>query len=746
MKHLKRFEYTSNWKDEFYSLLEKKIAMGDSLNKKLNKLSGENDTLARKMLQFFNSDDIKDDANATKVDYNKEDGKLLTLTDDRGRERKFKFGKLLKYLGYDTANIKPYEVENFLLNFTKAETKNLREVSGDDILYSYHCKNYDELEKVSGGSLGFSCMRFEQAQKYLKIYTSNPKQVSCLTLFNPENNKVQGRALIWTMDNGKRYMDRIYTLSKEISAQFINYAEENNIGRKANSTVTLEVDGDYDYYPYMDTYNYYTPDTGVLSTSDGKLQLLSTTGGSTDGDTVWSDFYHEDIASEDAVYSRAMDSYIYRHDATEVISEIDDNGKIVAYDWIIDDESVHGLAHAVTISYTSEKFSEVDGLEVLSELCLELEGGDAWVLEADEEIWDDSGFGNLVKVEKLSWRDFDVYYGENYCIQVTYDGSRYASDSGYDYIPYGEACAFYNPIEDRFDIIHEEDDWDDFMEEMYGDDSDVEYDRDKWDWNDYEQIGYMNDQKYTERVFVHSSLLKDPENTEGVMSDDAPIALSMEGDYVVKSDENYAELHDNVYIESSKLETSCFKTNNGYRLFPVLFNDVFVDNYKNLDGLIDRIAKSKMKPNKEHLNIIKLMRKGKLMENNLLRVLEDTNYYTFHNFKDAKFVSNRRMEKRPDYTKGLIKDLENFINDNDSIFDFVNQFNKKTKNEDFMIHPSQVSFFGSYYMHKEEDNVNMIFPYIVSNDDKYLVYRTKNRSFKLMEGSEIMQMFQKKLF
>ena len=81
------------------------------------------------------------------------------------------------------------------------------------------------------------------------------------------------------------------------------------------------------------------------------------------------------------------------------------------------------------------------------------------------------------------------------------------------------------------------------------------------------------------------------------------------------------------------------------------------------------------------------------------------------------------------------------------MFDFVNQFNKKTKNEDFMIHPSQVSFFGSYYMQKENNgNVNMIFPYIISNDDKFLVYRTKNKKFTLMEDSDIIQMSRKGLF
>ena len=747
MKYLKRFE-SVNWKNNLYSLLEKRIEMGDDLKTKLSKISN-NDTLAKKMLDFFNSDEIKDDAKIAKIDYDKEDGKLLTVIDENGKSRKFKFGKLLNYLGYDTNKVKPYEVENFLLNFTKAVTTNLREVTGKDILDSYNCKNYDKLEKVSGGSLEYSCMRFEQAQKYLGIYTSNPKQVSCLTLFNPDNNKIQGRALVWTLDNGKKYMDRVYALSKEITAQFINYADENNLQRSASDNVTLENKGDYDYYPYMDTFHYYTPDTGVLSTSEGEKQLLSTSGGATDGDSVWSDFMQENIASSESVYSQCMDSYIYQHDATEVISGVDKNGNVIARDWLIDDESVSagGLAEAVTVSYTSPKFKELEDEKALIDICRELEGGDEYVFEDDDDIWTDDGWGALVKVDMLTRIEFDSYKSDGYGIKVTYENARNPEE----YQPYSECCSVYNPEEERFDVIHEDDDWDDFFEEMYGDDSEVEYDREEWDYNDFEQIDSMDDIKYTERVFVHSSIFTDPESK--LLADDAPLAVSIDSNYVIKADDEYSELHDNVYIESSKIETSCFKTKNGdNRLFPPMNNDKYVEIYGTVDGLINNykksmVAKQSQKIDKDMKYYITSMRKGQLLENNLLKVLKDKKYYTFGKFRDSDFLSNRNMQKTPDNTTGLLKDLENYLNENSDKFAFINMYSKITKNEPFMMKGADASFFGSYYMKDDGDNKTLIFPYIyVPEDDKYVVYTTANKNFKMMSGAEIMTSFQKKMF
>ena len=58
-------------------------------------------------------------------------------------------------------------------------------------------------------------MRFERTQQFLEIYTANPEQVSCLTLYTEEGDKVQGRALIWVLEDGSKFMDRIYAYEND---------------------------------------------------------------------------------------------------------------------------------------------------------------------------------------------------------------------------------------------------------------------------------------------------------------------------------------------------------------------------------------------------------------------------------------------------------------------------------------------------------------------------------------------------
>ena len=79
-----------------------------------------------------------------------------------------------------------------------------------------------------------------------------------------DKNELRGRALIWDADNGTRFIDRIYTSNKEYDANFYTYCRENNI-LLTPSKVTLENDGDYEFYPYMDLMKYYNPTSGELN-------------------------------------------------------------------------------------------------------------------------------------------------------------------------------------------------------------------------------------------------------------------------------------------------------------------------------------------------------------------------------------------------------------------------------------------------------------------------------------------------
>lgn len=330
-------------------MLEKEIKVGDNLTKKLNSINSD---LSKKLLAFLNSDKVKDTAEVEYVDYDKNNEKLFTLgyTDRNGNQktRLLKINKLLNYLGSSIEDIKDYEIEELISHLKKADTSQLKIVEGNDILKAYHCANYDE-----GETMG-SCMRYTAAQEYLEIYTDNPNEVKCLVLINPENDKVRGRALIWHMDNDQYFMDRIYTTNKEFNTFFNNYAEENGISKRPNSTVTLENGGVYDKYPYMDTFEYYDPETATLATSgsEGWIRLQDTGGGHLDAGVYieYGDREGDTVDEDEAYYIsyRTPDGYRegYAHQDDIIIIDdgaylIDDCIKTYDHEWVYkyDDES-----------------------------------------------------------------------------------------------------------------------------------------------------------------------------------------------------------------------------------------------------------------------------------------------------------------------------------------------------------------------------------------------------------------------
>jgi hypothetical protein len=139
------------------------------------------------------------------------------------------------------------------------------------------------LESVSGIR---SCMAYKEAQEYLDIYVDNPDRVKLAAV---RMNGGAGRALVWTLPNGKRYMDRIYTTGDEsCRAALKNYAERKGMGRGEKippGKMPMKIrDGEDSYWPYMDTFRYlsivgrhqcelFTDDGDYcLQTTDGRLE------------------------------------------------------------------------------------------------------------------------------------------------------------------------------------------------------------------------------------------------------------------------------------------------------------------------------------------------------------------------------------------------------------------------------------------------------------------------------------------
>lgn len=168
-------------------------------------------------------------------------------------------------------------------------------VSGSEITDCYNENNYFSCK----GTLGKSCMRYENCDYYFGVYEDNAKMLVAF-----KENKVAGRALIWEID-GKTYMDRVYTYVDYMYDQFIDYAEKNKwyhrenndllyyeedqfwVGPENNYTETF-LNGDlcikltrhYDAFPYMDSFRYYDCDTNTLYTTNraGTVSLMNTDG------------------------------------------------------------------------------------------------------------------------------------------------------------------------------------------------------------------------------------------------------------------------------------------------------------------------------------------------------------------------------------------------------------------------------------------------------------------------------------
>ncbi len=267
-------------------------------------------------------------------------------------------------------NISPKEVENFSQLFRNVQTKinsNFKVVSGQSILEYYHHDSY----LCGTGSLGNSCMKYDQCQDYLNLYTKNNDKISMVVL-TTDYDKLIGRALLWNLDDVK-IMDRIYTIDDEnYQYHFKKWADENGYlykrEQKWNNTLFFESKGkviykeisinlnryNFSHFPYMDTFKFIDFNTGniynylpknvnvdTLSSADGsfydgkiydfceKTKLLC---------SVDSLCYVPDlgmrISSDICVYSSIFDVFILRDSAN-----YDQNLR----DWIYKDSELNDL-------------------------------------------------------------------------------------------------------------------------------------------------------------------------------------------------------------------------------------------------------------------------------------------------------------------------------------------------------------------------------------------------------------------
>lgn len=245
-------------------------------------------------------------------------------------------------------------------NQLKAEIMSLGDfqiVSGEDICKWYHSDNY---YKISG-TLGNSCMKYDECQCYFDVYKDLAKMLICV-----KGNKLLGRAILWEID-GQTYMDRVYVCMDYLEEQFYQYAmehkwtirESNSLLYDENSQLWLEASDNYtspkdldlklickrmyDKFPYMDSFRYFDPDTLTLycsfpnfvtiwlSNTNGYYYEITSITCTCCGETIrcredddcpfyWSEYLGGYLCEDCAVYNDWIDDYISHR--TSVISVV----------------------------------------------------------------------------------------------------------------------------------------------------------------------------------------------------------------------------------------------------------------------------------------------------------------------------------------------------------------------------------------------------------------------------------------
>lgn len=200
-------------------------------------------------------------------------------------------GRIIKKLMKFDYKEKDIEIFNNLLKAHMISTGNFKIVKGSDITKYYHEDTY---YKISG-TLGNSCMRYDECSNYFEIYEDHAKMLVCF-----KNELVMGRALVWEV-NGITYMDRVYTCEDYIEEQFFAYAKENGWyvrdcngllhsgetqywrspeGLEFGKNLCIKLSKHYTNLPYVDSFRYYDPCNNTINTVpfSGCINLDSTDG------------------------------------------------------------------------------------------------------------------------------------------------------------------------------------------------------------------------------------------------------------------------------------------------------------------------------------------------------------------------------------------------------------------------------------------------------------------------------------
>ena len=139
----------------------------------------------------------------------------------------------------------------------------LKVLKGEDIYKVYNQENYYQRT----GTLGNSCMRHAEKLDFLNLYVNND---NCEIVIYEIDGKIASRALLWTLDDGSKFLDRVYSVYDYMNNVYESFAIDNKYGYFKNRQYLFpNENGEYvrkrdvgpitlnyipELFPYLDTF------------------------------------------------------------------------------------------------------------------------------------------------------------------------------------------------------------------------------------------------------------------------------------------------------------------------------------------------------------------------------------------------------------------------------------------------------------------------------------------------------------
>jgi len=245
-----------------------------------------------------------------------------------------KVGRFVRrFLGEEFTDAQIEDFVNKWKSSFQIEGENFEFRTGNGIVEAYDTTNYHGEEGYN--PLWNSCMnnRTDLVDFYLYV-----KDLEMLVLVDSES-KIMGRALLWTDDEGRKLLDRVYYINDKDYYKFINLAKENGwyykkrnisggstwilngIEQKVHSKIKYPVESISDLFPYVDSFYYLDDKNGFLMNYEpsGSYYVLNDTDGQYEYYSGVYDVYGNIVEDEDDyIFSKTQNGLVSLYSSEHV--------------------------------------------------------------------------------------------------------------------------------------------------------------------------------------------------------------------------------------------------------------------------------------------------------------------------------------------------------------------------------------------------------------------------------------------